>query len=268
VSNALRRLRDQVGDELFIKVPTGVRPTARAEAIWPVIRQSLAQIHETLSPGSLSPASFRGTITIALTDYTALLLLPRLAGVLEAEAPGLDLRTVPNLHLHSSTAVEDGEIDLALGVFATVKTGLCLLPVLEERYVCIMRRGHPLSTGRLTPKRLVEATHLMVTPSGETIGNIDQELSALGLTRRVGLTVNQFMIAPRIVARSSLVAILLERALTLSEVAEELHIVPLPLSLPTFRIQMLWHRRTAHDPAQAWLRARIAALLADAQSIK
>jgi DNA-binding transcriptional LysR family regulator len=252
VSNALRRLREQVGDELFIKVPTGVRATARAEAIWPAIREALARIHETITP--------TGTATMALTDYAASLLLPGLAGVVEDEAPGLNLRMMPNIHVHSSAAIESGEIDLALGVFGTAGPGLYVETVLEERYVCIMRRGHPLSRGRLTPKKLTQATHLLVTPSGEATGLVDRVLAEQGLTRRVGFTVNQFLLAPRIIAESNMVAILAERAVALSGVVERLHVVPVPLSLPGVRIQMLWHQRTARDPAHAWLRTRIASL--------
>lgn len=260
VSNALRRLREQIGDELFVKVPKGVRPTARAEAIWPTIREALARIHETITPTGFVPTTFTGTATMALTDYAASLLLPRLAGVVENEAPGLNLRMVPNIHVHSSAAIERGEIDLALGVFGSTGPGLYVETVLEERYVCIMRRGHPLSRGRLTAKKLARATHLLVTPSGEATGLVDRVLAEQGSTRRVGFTVNQFLLAPRIIAESNMVAILAERAVALSGVSERLHVVPVPLPLPGVRIQMLWHQRTARDLAHTWLRTRIAAL--------
>jgi len=260
VSNALRRLREQLGDELFVKVPAGVRPTAKAEAIWPVIREALARINDTIAPADFVPSTFVGTATMALTDYAAWLLLPRLAAAVEAEAPGLNLRMMPKIQVHSSAAIESGEIDLALGVFGTAEPGLHVETVLEEPYVCIMRRGHPLSRGRLTAKKLTEATHLLVTPSGEATGLVDRVLAEEGLTRRVGLTVNQFLLAPRIIAESNMVAILVERAVALSGAAERLHVAPVPLPLPSVRIQMLWHRRTARDPAHTWLRTRVAEL--------
>jgi DNA-binding transcriptional LysR family regulator len=264
VSNALRRLRDQLGDELFLKVPGGVRPTARAEAIWPSIRQSLADIQSTLSPAQAAPATFAGTATLSLSDYAAALLLPRLVPAVEAEAPGLTLRVLPNLHVHSTTAVETGQSDLALGVFGAAKPGMSVETVREERYVCIMRKGHALSRGRLTPKKLAGANHLLVTPSGEATGIVDRLLAEHGLSRRVALTVNQFLLAPRIVADSSLIAVLAESAVTLSGAAPRLHVAPVPLPLPNLRLQMLWHHRTSRDSSLAWLRARIARLLGPA----
>ena len=112
----------------------------------------------------------------------------------------------------------------------------------------------------MTAKKLCGATHLLVTPSGEPTGMVDRVLAEQGLTRRIGLTVNQFVLAPRIVASSNLVAVLAERAVTLSGVAKALHVAAVPLALPDVRIQMLWHRRTNRDPALSWLRSRIAEL--------
>jgi DNA-binding transcriptional LysR family regulator len=261
VSNALRRLRDQIGDELFLKVPGGVRPTAKAEAIWPTIREALADIQDTLAPSRVAPRTFAGTATIALTDYAAAILLPRLVPVVEAEAPGLNLRMRPNLHVHSPATIETGESDLALGVFGAARPGMALETVLEERYVCVMRKGHPLARGRLTPKKLAGASHLLVTPSGDATGIVDRALAEHGLTRRVALTVNQFLIAPQIVAGSDLIAVLAERAVALSGVSSRLHVAPVPLALPPLRLQMLWHHRTARDPSLAWLRSRIVELL-------
>ena len=260
VSNALRRLRDQLDDELFVRASSGVQPTARAEAIWPAIHESLLRIQDTVSPRHFEPRTHAGTFRLSLTDYAAALLLPCLVPRLEAEAPDVDLRLVPNVHVHSAALIESGEIDMALGVFRNPGALLHLQTVLRERYVCAMRKDHPLAREPLTVTRFAAATHLLVTPSGTSSGIVDHALAERGLTRRIGLTVNQFLLAPRILLTSRLIAVLPERTVRLSNLDDRIHVAPVPFELAPLQLSLLWHARTALDPAQVWLRAHIAAI--------
>jgi DNA-binding transcriptional LysR family regulator len=260
VSNALKRLRNLLNDELFIKVPSGVSPTPKAIKIWHPIREALAQIRRTLELPIFDPATTAATFTIAMNDFVAALLLPQFVTVLEEVAPLADIRTVPTTNINAPMLLEQAEIDLAIGVFPNPSSRLRSHTLLTSPLMCVMRRDHPLANKKLTLQRYVQAKHLLVTLSGEPTGFIDRLLQERGLTRRIALTVNQFAIAPQLIAKSDLMAILPTRIVQLSEFAEQLHLAPPPIEIAPSIVKMMWHERHHANPALQWLRSRLTAL--------
>jgi DNA-binding transcriptional LysR family regulator len=257
VSNALKRLRHLLEDELFIKVPMGVRATPKAIRIWQPLREALIQIRQTLDPAEFDPATAATSFSIAMNDFTANLILPKLVIVLEETAPRVDLRTIPTTYIDAPMLLEQAEIDLAIGVFPNPGSRLRSYSLLTSPFVCIMRQHHPLAAKKLTLERYVQAAHLLVTLSGESTGPIDRLLQDLGLQRRIALTVNQFAVAPGIIAQSNLIAVLPDRIVQLSGVAKQLHIVPLPIELAPTTLKMMWHERNHLEGRQQWLRSRL-----------
>lgn len=208
VSNALKRLRHLLDDELFIKAPGGVRPTPKALEIWSPIRDALTQIRQTLEPATFDPATVTATLTIAMSDFTANLILPKLIAVLEESAPNIDVRTMLTTNIDAPMLLERAEIDVAVGVFPSPGVRLRSHTLLTSPFVCVMRRNHPLAKKKLTLERYVQAKHLLVTLTGESTGLIDPLLQERGLKRRIAATVNQFAVAPQLVINSDLIAIL------------------------------------------------------------
>ncbi len=196
VSKALNRLRRTFNDDLFIKVPSGVSPTPKALELWEPIRDGLLQIHQALSPNAFDPATSQQTFTISMADYTAALLLPKFLPILEEMAPGINLRIVPNTNINATSLLEQSEIDLAMGRFFRPSARLRVQEIMRDRYVCIMRQGHPLACKKLTLKQYANAKHLLVSLTGEATGFIDEQLREQGLQRRIMLTVNQFSLVP------------------------------------------------------------------------
>jgi DNA-binding transcriptional LysR family regulator len=120
-----------------------------------------------------------------------------------------------------------------------------------------MRRGHPLAQAPLTLEAFCEAHHLLVSFSGRPHGLVDEALAAQGLQRRIVLTVNQFFTAGLVVTRSDLLTVLPRHFLPATGYQEELAVQPLPLTLASVHVEMLWHVRQDADPAQRWLRQRL-----------
>jgi len=155
-----------------------------------------------------------------------------------------------------------GDIDLAVGFFPGVAAQLSSdtsSPVRHERlysgrYVCVMRKNHPLAKEELTLDRYVAANHLLVSFSGRAHGLTDEALAQLGRERRILLTVNQFFTAGRVVANSDLITVLPKHLIASTGTAEALVWRELPFSLPAVHIDMLWHERDARSPAHTWLR--------------
>lgn len=257
VSNALKRLRHLLNDELFIKVPSGVSPTPKALEIWQPLREALYQIRQTLEPTEFNHATETATFTVALNDFSAALILPPLTKVIEAITPNINLRTIPNTHINAVLLLEQAEIDIAIGVFPGSPPRLRSQPLLTSSWICAMRRDHPLARRKLTLDCYAQAKHLLVTLTGEVTGLIEPLLQERGLNRRIGLTVNQFSIAPQILVNSDLIAILPTRVIQLSGIADQLHLAPVPLDLNPTSVKMMWHERSQQNTAQTWFRTQL-----------
>ena len=265
VSNAVKRLRDALGDELLIRTAHGVKPTARAESLWPSVRRALADLEEAVAPRSFELAKAHATFRMAMADATAGLLLPPLVRVIENEAPGIDIRMVPFTTREPRPQLLRGDIDLAIGFFPGVVAqlqGATDTPIRHERlyageYVCVMRKEHVLADKELTLDAYCSANHLLVSFSGRARGLVDDALMSMNRERRILLTVNQFFTAGRVVANSDLVMVLPRHLIEATGMTEALVAKELPFSMPEVHIDMLWHERDARSPGHQWLREQL-----------
>lgn len=268
VSNALRRLRDAIGDELLVRTAFGVRPTPRAEALWPEVRSALSQLQEAIAPVSFDPCQKEVTFRIAMADATAAKLLPGLVGHIEREQALVNLRVQPLTTRDPRALLERGEADYAVGYFPDAvallvtegpQASLRHARMWDSAYVCAMRPGHPLAGQDLTLDTFCAAHHLLVSFSGRAHGFVDQALTALNRTRRIVLTVNQFFTAGQVVQRSDLLTVLPRDFLSATGIEDELVIKPLPMALQRVHVEVLWHQRHERSPAHRWMLQRILA---------
>lgn len=265
VSNALRRLRETLGDELVHRSGQGMAPTPRAVAIWPAVREALRQLQESLIPNEFVPAQATLTFVLAMADATAASLIPGLNDTLEQEAPGIALRVIPLTTRDPRELLDNESCDLAVGYFPSVVPDLTAkaqngetMPFFFQRlyegeYVCVMRKDHPLASGPFTLNRYCSARHMLVSFSGRSYGFIDESLAALGRERRVVLTVNQFFTAGRVVANSNLLTVLPRHFLQVTGIADQLAQRPLPFKVSPVHVDALWHRRSQQQSAHLWL---------------
>ena len=278
VSNALRRLRETLGDELVHRSGQGMAPTPRALSIWPAVRDALRQLQESLIPNEFIPLEATLTFVLAMADATAASMIPGLNDILEAEAPGVALRVIPLTTRDPRKLLDEESCDLAIGYFPSVipdltakaQNGLAL-PFLFHRlydgeYVCVMRRDHPLASGPLTLDGYCAARHMLVSFSGRAYGFIDESLAALGRERRLVLTVNQFFTAGRVVAHSNLLTVLPRHFVQVTGIADQLAQCPLPFEVAPVHVDSLWHRRSQQRSAHVWLRQAVARAAAHAFS--
>ncbi|GKS89720.1 LysR family transcriptional regulator [Acidovorax sp. SUPP2539] len=270
VSNALRRLREVLGDDLVVRSGQGVQPTPRALTLWPPVRQALAQLQQSLAPGDFDPATASSTFVLAMADATGATLIPPLVEIIEREAPGVSVRVVPLTTRDPRSMLDDESADMAVGYFPAVMADLTAraqtdsvvafesVRLYDGEYVCVMRHGHPLAQVPMTLDLYCNARHLLVSFSGKPYGFIDEALTALGRERRIVLTVNQFFTAGRVVTTTDLLTVLPRHFVGVASIAGELVWRPLPMPLPTVHVDALWHRRRLHDAAHRWLRGAMA----------
>jgi DNA-binding transcriptional LysR family regulator len=268
VSNALRRLRDATNQDLFVATSAGVVPTAHAVALWPVVRQSLHHLQQALTPQEFDASVDQRRFILAMADATATLFVPVLTQALIQEHAQVDLQMVGLQSRDPRAELERGQADAAVGFFPDVRAALAAegesaLTVLEPlyacRYVCVMRKGHPLAqAGALTLQAYCEALHLRVSFAGRPRGFVDEALVRLGRARRVMITVNQFSTAGAVVRQTDLLTVLPRSFVAAAGIAQDLAIQPLPFEMPAIEVGLLWHRRDEQDDAQRWLRATLA----------
>ncbi len=270
VSNALRRLRDLLGDELVRRSGAGVEPTPRALALWPTVRDALRHLQHVLAPGDFTPATADTAFVLAMADATAAELVPGLVQIIEREAPAVSLRVVPLTTRDPRPLLESEGADMAVGYFPAVLAALTArgqsgvaVPFETQRlyvgqYVCVMRRGHPLADKPLTLDDYCAARHLLVSFSGRPYGFIEQTLGALGRERHITVTVNQFYTAGRVVASSDLLAVMPRHFVKVTGIADQFELRDLPFDQPLVHVDALWHRRTQYGQAHAWLRDALA----------
>jgi DNA-binding transcriptional LysR family regulator len=267
VSNALRRLRDALNDELLIRTAHGVKPTPRAETLWPAVRRALSELEEAVMPDqNFDLAKAQNTFRIAMADATAALWLPTLVRSIESEAAGIRVRMVPLTTREPRPMLLRGDIDLAIGFFPGVVSQLTggqasVSPIRHEQlysgqYVCVMRKDHPLAEKELTLDDYCNANHLLVSFSGRAHGLVDEALAQLGRERRILLTVNQFFTGGRVVSSSDLITVLPRHLVASTGIMSALITKELPFALPKVHVDMLWHERDTRSPAHKWLRAQ------------
>lgn len=259
VSNALARLRERLGDPLVVRTAHGIVPTEFALRIAGPVRQALALLNDAVTSNApFAPQGLTRTFTLAMTDYAQFVLLAGLLRSVEPEAPGIQLRVVPWPGERARALLEQGDLDVAVGHMGQVPQGLHAEALFDDRFVCIVRRGHP-AVGRSLPLRVyTELAHVVVAPDGRTApGSVDRTLAALGLERKVGLYVPSFLMVPPVVASTDMVAALGERVARPLSKLHGLRLLPPPVRTEPRTFYLLWHARTNDAQAHRWLRDRI-----------
>ncbi|WP_075791256.1 LysR family transcriptional regulator [Massilia putida] len=269
-SNALRRLRAALDDELFIRGQHGLKPTTYAELLWPAVRQALTTLEVALTPRQLSASEAHATYRLMMADSAAALLMPPLMHAIRQEAPGLDVRMLPLTTRDPRPLLLQNDIDIAIGSYPGVVLQLNveqgeLSPIRHQQlysgeYRCIMRKNHPLARGELTLDSYCDALHVLMSVSGRAHGAANVELAKLGRTRRVALTVNQFSTVGRIVAQTDLISIVPQHVIASIGMADVLAVKAVPFELPTVQVDLLWHDRDRRNPSHRWMRETLSVL--------
>jgi DNA-binding transcriptional LysR family regulator len=228
------------------------------------VRSSLTALETTLfAPRAFDPKTLERTFRVRPSDYVEALLVAPLLRRLAKAAPRVDFWSRPST-TEPTLALEEGQLDLLIQPTRTGEpTGRFRSQVLwHDQFVGIARRGHPLMKGRLTLERLAAASHVLITPTGQPGGMVDDVLEQHRLQRRIAFATPNFVVAPQVVATTDLVMIVPARLATTLAFGARLVTFEPPLKVPSFQIAMFWHDRHDSDPAHAFIRQEIAQVAA------
>lgn len=253
MSRALARLREVTGDPLLVRAGRGLVPTPRALELRQEVGRVVAEAETLLRPAKhLDLTTLERTFTLRNREGFVDTFGPALLARLRREAPNVKIRFVPKPD-KESTPLRDGTVDLETGVIGdTTGPEVRAQALFRDRFIGVVRKGHPLLDGPITPERYVQGSHILVSRGRRERGPADVALALMGLTRTVAVTVASFAEAVTLARHSDLIAQVSDRS-TLS-LRDDMACFPLPIDLPDFTISMLWHPRMDADPAHRWLR--------------
>jgi DNA-binding transcriptional LysR family regulator len=259
VSGMLGRLRDVFDDPLFVRTQRGLLPTPRAEAMMPLLKQVLADTARLVAAETFDPKTAEMTVSVSVNDYMQLSLVIPLIRELRRRAPNIRLAVRPLAIADLSTRLARGDLDLALTIPDFAIPDLRSRILYEERYVCAVRKRHPIKVKGITVEEFCRFDHVLVSPTGGAFeGPTDEALSKLGLNRRVALSVPSFLILPEILQTDDFIAVVPERLLRGR--THNLKVFAPPLDVPGFSAIAVWHSRVHKDPAHEWFRDLLAAV--------
>lgn len=260
VSHALARLRERFADPLLVRAGRGMVLTPRAEELRPRVRNAVAVAGRVFeAPAEFEPARVERAFTVSATDYVLLVFGGPLSRALDEQAPGLDLRFVPNV-VDDAERLRTGDTDLAIGIYGDLPPELRTRPIITDRLVCVVRAGHPAIKQRLSLKRFVALPHIQVAPRGRPGGYVDDLLAERGLKRRVARAVPYFQVALELAAHSDHILTVSERIARLLGPRLGLQIFDPPLPLQPFALSMVWHPRFDGDRAHRFVREQLVAV--------
>jgi DNA-binding transcriptional LysR family regulator len=256
MSAALGRLRVLFEDELFIRIGREMQPTAKALEIAPGISVALQQIRQTLETSqTFDPATSQRTFAIGSSDYTSHVIMPKLLSVCAQTAPSINFRLIGFDKSCVGKLLEQREIDIALGVFPDSPRQTMQIPLFQEYFVGICRRGHPaIASSAISPEAFAALPHALFTLRRDAVGELDKVLAQNNLQRRIALTTAHLLVLPAIISSSDLVTAIPSRLATQFAAQGTLEIFELPVQTEPWMISMLWSKLTDRDRANLWLR--------------
>lgn len=253
MSRALARLREATGDPLLVRAGRGLVPTPRALELRGRVGQLVNDGEAVLRPAErLDLKRLERSFTLRVRQGFVESFGAALIARVGKEAPGVRLHFMEKLD-KDSAPLRDGSVDLEAGVVGD-GTGpeVRAQALFRDRFIGVVRKGHPLSKGKITPARYAAGKHILVGRRGFKRSALDEALEALGLEREIVTIVGGFSAALMLARASDLIACVPERHT--GNLRAGMHSFTLPVAVPEITVSLLWHPRLEADPAHRWLR--------------
>lgn len=264
VSNALKRLRAVLKDELFLRTSRGMEPTPYALHLAEPVSYALNALQAALTTrDSFDPTSSSRNFQLAMTDIGEMYFMPPLMVALSRVAPHVRVSTVRPNAANLKEDMESGTVDLALGLLPNLQTGFFQRRLFCHKYVCVFRKGHPVAKSPMSLEQFCELDHVGVVAANTGHGEVDGLLERAGIQRKMRLVVPHFIAVGHILQTTDLIATLPERFAQRCEAPFGLATSPHPARIPDIAINLFWHAKFNRDPANMWIRQLFVELFAD-----
>ena len=258
VSESLAKLRSHFDEALFVRTGNGMSPTPLGAEIGAAARDILRHVEEKLGARvPFEPAQRHRPFTFAMSDVGEIVFLPRLVRALAERSPETPVRSVSMRPHQLAKAMEDGEVDLAVGFFPDLKCG----PFFQTRlfthhFVCLIRSDHPVTGDALTLEQFLALPHAVVLSEGRSQEILESHLAEKGLVRQVAIYTPHFLSNPTLIARSDMVVTVPHAmGIAYGKPSFRLRVMQLPFASPRIQLRQHWHVKFHKDARNVWLRA-------------
>lgn len=263
VSNALRRLRESLNDELFVKTSRGMVPTPFALQFAEPIAYALSTIQSTLDQNiNFDPSTSSRTFNVAMSDIGEIYFIPILLKHLNNIAPNVKIRSYRTSGSNLKEKMEEGQIDLAVGLLPDLKSGFFQRKLFNQKYVCLTRSQQRYGK-KLSLDAFLKAEHVVIDAIGTGHSEIEAILNRMGYSRNVAMHVPHFVAVGHILAASDLIATVPEKFADCCLEPFNLKAYPHPVDLPSIMINLFWHGRFHKEAGNQWLRNVFVELFAE-----
>ncbi|MGY8819859.1 MAG: LysR family transcriptional regulator [Pseudomonadales bacterium] len=254
VSNALARLRETFNDPLFVRTAQGMVPTPMAQNIIGPVRNALQLLRVSVQESrTFNPLQANKTFRISMTDLTEAVVLPPLFQRLRRLAPNVKIESMLAKRRETTKELAAGRLDFAMDAPLNTDPQVRHVKLLEDRYVCAMRRGHPLAKDKLSVEEYLSLSHIHISSRRSGLGMVDLALGKMGQQRRIALRSQHYMMATQVIQQTDMAVTVPERFAR----RHDLYQVPLPVDIPPLETHIYWHESTDQDPANRWMREQM-----------
>ena len=259
-SQGLTRLRLLIKDPLFVRAGGGVQPTPKADRLADAVRSALATLEQALNESALfEPLLSRKVFRIHMSDIGEGRFLPELMVALRQLAPGVRIETTPLASGDIAGGLDSGRIDFAFGFLPTVKDTQ-RVQLLKDRYIVLLREGHPFTRRRRSGQVLLDALRQLEFVAVRTHSDTLRILELMQLEDRLRLTTEHFMVLPFIVKATDLAVVMPRNIANIFAADSGYSIIEPPFPLRDFTVSLHWSKRFEADPGNRWLRGVIEGL--------
>lgn len=256
VSNALARLRESFNDPLFVRTAQGMVPTPMAQNIISPVRSALALLRVSVQESRIfNPLQASKTFRISMTDLSEAVILPPLFQRLRRQAPAVVIESFLAHRRETTSDLAAGRLDFAVDAPLNTDPQVRHVKLMEDRFVCAMRQGHPLaSKPKISLDEYLALTHIHISTRRNGLGQVDLALGKLGRQRKITLRSQHYLMATNVLQQTDMVMTVPERFAR----RHGLHFVALPLAdLANVETHLYWHESTEQDPANRWMREQL-----------
>ncbi|MDE1166636.1 MAG: LysR family transcriptional regulator [Pseudomonas sp.] len=255
VSNALARLRETFNDPLFVRTAQGMVPTPMAQNIIGPVRNALSLLRVSVQESRIfTPLQANKTFRISMTDLTEAIILPPLFQRLRRLAPAVVIESFLCKRRETTKELAAGRLDFAVDAPLNTDPQVRHVKLMEDHYVCALRKGHPMNKDKITLDDYLALTHIHISSRRNGLGYVDLALGKMGLQRKIALRSQHYLMASQVLQQTDMVMTVPERFAR----RHDLNFVRLPVGdLPPVETHLYWHESTDQDPANRWMREQI-----------
>lgn len=254
VSNALKRFRVAVNDQLFIRTPTGMAPTPVAESMIAQVQQAIQLLGLSITSNqSFNPKTAEKNFVFSMNDMVEIALLPGLMSLLSHRAPKASLETIQINRTNIEKELASGELDFAIDIPHVASPQLKQIVLTKDRYVCVARTNHPLIGENITLERYLSLGHIHISSRRRGAGFVDMALQKMGVYRKIQMRAQHYWALPKLLANTDLLSVM---PATMAK-SLKLKIIELPFAIEPIEWRLYWHKSADLDPANKWMREMI-----------